>query len=100
KVYAPDNTLVSDTSYTYDNYSPALVTRSGSVPGWTDPGTSVPRTNLTQVGRYLNTNDSWIQTDWRQYDVLGNVIAKVDAGNHQTTIDFTDRFTDSVNRYS
>src|SRR5712691_3373094 len=58
-----------------------------------------PRANVTALRKWLNTTGSYLVTT-QQYDVLGNVVTVTDPGGHATQIDFTDRFTDSINRNS
>src|SRR5262249_28012783 len=84
------------TEWQYDTL--VLVSRTGTVPGWVDPGTA-PRANATAVRKWLNTNGSYLVTS-TQYDILGNAVTSTDPGSHVTQIDFTDRFSDAVSRNS
>ncbi len=87
---------ISRTQWQYDTLS--LTARSGTIPGWVDPGSN-PRGNATVIGRFLNTTNSYMNTT-QQYDVLGNLVTVTDPGNHSTQTDYTDRFSDNVNRNS
>jgi YD repeat-containing protein len=97
KTYTDGNTLVAQTDYEYDNYSGsnALVTRSGTIPGWSSP--SGARGNVTAVSQWLNTNNTWLVTT-QQYDVLGNKVKVTDPGTHATNTYYADRFSDNVSR--
>ncbi len=84
----PSQDQAARNEWQYDTLS--LIPRSGTIPGWVDP-VSAPRANVT-TGSYLVTT--------QQYDVLGNAVTVTDPGGHATQNDFTDRFTDSINRNS
>jgi len=100
KTYTDSGTLIAETDYEYDNYAApnTLVTRGGTVPDWIDPGTTT-RGNVTAIKKWLNTTSSWLNTV-NQYDNLGNTVTSTDPAGHATSIDFTDRFSDSVSRNS
>jgi YD repeat-containing protein len=95
KIYTDAGLLVAQTDQEYDNYSGsnALVTRTGTIPGWISPtGT---RANVTAVKRWVHNNidpDTWFVTT-QQYDVLGNKVKVTDPGGHATETFFTDRFS-------
>ncbi|MGI8745808.1 MAG: hypothetical protein ACR2NN_25180 [Bryobacteraceae bacterium] len=68
-------------------------------------GGVVQRGNVTRVQQYLNTGPADVFT-YRQYDVAGNVVRKIDTNGNQTEIDydsngnsyaFASRITDAVN---
>jgi RHS repeat-associated protein len=90
--YTDSNVAVAQTIYEYDNYSSpnTLVSRSGTIPGWTSP-TGV-RANVTGIGQWLNTNNSWLVTTQR-YDVLGNMVKVTDPGGHATETEYDNRFS-------
>src|SRR5207249_9376099 len=67
---------VSKTQWQYDTLS--LTPRSGTVPGWVDPGSSV-RGNATVVKKYITTGQfGTFVTTTQQYDVLGNLVTLTD----------------------
>ncbi len=84
------NVAGAKTEYFYDDYSQfSLTARSGTIPGWTDPASNT-RALLTSVRRYRDASN--FVTEQLKYDVLGNLIEKVDALQHSTPIDFSDNF--------
>ncbi|MDQ3816986.1 MAG: hypothetical protein M3362_04755, partial [Acidobacteriota bacterium] len=72
--------IVAETSISYDESSFPLLTY-GSVSNWTDPGTTA-RGNMTTVGKWLNTSNSYLQTH-TQYDQCGNVRYAWDVKGYQ-----------------
>jgi RHS repeat-associated protein len=69
-------TLVSQSETRYDETGFPLLTYA-SVTGWDDPVTTA-RGNPTTGRRWLNTNNSWLETH-TQYDQVGNVRKSWDA---------------------
>jgi RHS repeat-associated protein len=90
-------TLASSTNIDYDEYSsyPLFTYDAVTVTGWQDPGSV--RGNPTTVKRWLNTDNSWIETHAR-FDQLGNSRESWDALGRKSETFYTDAFTDSVNR--
>src|SRR5207237_536350 len=90
---SPSGDQIAQTQWEYDTET--LVSRSGTIPGWTDQLlchydmddqlVCLPRANVTKIKRWLNTNNSYLTTT-QQYDVLGNVVRVTDPGSHDTTI--------------
>lgn len=85
-------TLAASSQTLYDEYS--LLTYE-TVTGWQDPGSF--RGNPTTVKRWLNTNNSWIETN-AQFDQLGNVRKSWDELDRLSEVGYVDAFTDNVNR--
>ncbi len=87
--YDSSGALASQTTYEYDTYSgpnhAALTTYDGTLPGY-DTGSlsNAARGNVTATMRYLDTASANIST-YQQYDVIGNVVAAIDASGHTTT---------------
>jgi len=103
-------TELSSTQYEYDNYDPtvtghaALAQNAGMINGGingTDPygdpwtpfsGSYEPRGNLTSVTRKVG--DGTTTVGYGQYDVAGNVVAKIDPKGNTTAYGYTDNFGD------
>jgi YD repeat-containing protein len=91
-VFDQTGVKVADTQYCYDAQSggncrsPAGLTGRSNLSGFTDPGTPM-RGNLTTTARWLNTDNSYIQTS-AAYDVAGNVVRTTDANGNQTQLDY------------
>ncbi|HVI73338.1 MAG TPA: hypothetical protein VM656_17865, partial [Pyrinomonadaceae bacterium] len=49
------------------------------------------RGNVTRVGQWLNTTNTFIYT-YSRFDILGNVVAAKDANGKLTTVNFADNF--------
>jgi RHS repeat-associated protein len=98
-------TIVAATKIGYDERS--LSTYGGTIPGWTNPSTTV-RGNPTTVERWQNFNGTSFDTHpsgsflttKSDYDQLGNVVKITDANNKETVIVYTDNFSDSTSRDS
>lgn len=82
-----DSTSIGTTSgapqHDYSNYS-----SSNSIRG-----------NVTKVKRWRNTDNSLVSTTYN-YDDLGNITSISDPLGHITSYDYTDNFSDGVNRNS
>jgi RHS repeat-associated protein len=85
--------LQGKTTYGYDEYN--LTARYG-VPNQNGNSSQTGRGNLTTVTQYKDPNNSVVSH--MKYDSVGNVVEKDDPLSHATLIDFTDNFSDSVNR--
>jgi YD repeat-containing protein len=87
------------TEFFYDQYALAY---SGPSPTGTVPNSgNYPypmRGNLTRIRQYKNEALTAYIEIHTHYDPLGNVAKKVDALGHTTLLDWSDNFTDSVNR--
>src|SRR5262249_34064475 len=96
------NNLVSETSYTYDEYSTyPLQSRTGATQhDDQNYGTgNVVRANPTTVTRWLLPPAVQTKTglsSQNKYDTLGNVIWTQDPKGYQTTLDYTDSFSGST----
>lgn len=92
-------TLAAQTETRYDEPGFPLLTYS-TVSGWADPSSSA-RGNATTARRWLDLTSTWIETH-EQYDQLGNVRKTWDARDtslvNPTQVDYTDSFSDAVNR--
>jgi RHS repeat-associated protein len=87
------------TTYEYDNYNPAdgkhaaLLSRtnvSGLDPEFTISRQS--RGNLTRVSQWLFGTTNREIKSYSQYDMVGNVVKKINADNYQTLIGFSDHY--------
>jgi YD repeat-containing protein len=96
--------IVAATEYKYDEAAYPLLTYA-SVSGWTNPSTTY-RGNVTTARSWNNngnqawagwTSGSWIETH-TQYDQCGNVRKAWDGKGYLAQIEYTDAFSDSVNR--
>ncbi len=87
--------LASSTQTLFDQYGlyPLLTYTNPS--GWQDPGNV--RGNPTTVRRWLNTNNTWVETN-AQFDQLGNVRRNWDPLDRSSETTYQDNFTDGVNR--
>jgi len=98
-VYAVDangaETLASSSQTLYDEYDQYPLYTYATVTGWQNPGTS--RGNPTTVRRWLNTDNSWVETHAR-FDQLGNVRQSWDELGRISETSYADAFTDTVNR--
>ncbi len=47
--------------------------------------------------QYLNTSNSWITTDGREYDIAGNLVGEIDGDGHTTTFSHNDSYADGNN---
>ncbi len=79
------------TSTSYD--SSALIVTTGIVQhDYTNhPSTNLLRGNPTQIGRWLNTNGTWLTTT-NTYNDVGNLIQTTDPGGHSTSFSYADNF--------
>ncbi|MFC6644128.1 glycoside hydrolase family protein [Granulicella cerasi] len=97
-VYDGGGNVVSNTNYSYDDYSSgdgSLLSGTSSVPAHDYTAYSTANTlrgNITQVNRWLNTSSSWLRTSYG-YDDLGNIISSFDPQLHQTTWNYTDNWS-------
>ncbi len=87
---------VSDTVYGYDTGSLANCPDIEGHDNQNFAG-AAPRGNMTSVGRWLNTSNSWL-TSQSAYDIAGNVVQTIDANNHAATYSFADNYSDGVGR--
>lgn len=84
------STPAAKTRFYYDQS--VLVNRpdiSGLVPAFTTG--YIARGNVTRISRWLNTDNTWIDTD-QEYDIAGNITKITDPLTRQTTFDYSDRF--------
>jgi hypothetical protein len=102
------NGLESSTQYEYDNYQPdgaghaALAQNTNMTNGsnnyadtWQDFNASYePRGNLTMVARTVGDGTSTVE--YGQYDIAGNVVAKIDPNGNKTMYGYTDNFGDGT----
>lgn len=100
-VYDGAGNTVAETQYTYDGTS--LISTSGTpAPNhdYTNFSTGFHyRGNTSTIARWRNTDGSWPQTSYI-YDDLGNLRSTTDPNGNVTTYDYTDNFSDGVNRYA
>lgn len=68
-LFDANGNVVAVSAISYDEPAYPLLTYA-SVSGWTNPGTTA-RGNPTTVKRWLNTNDTWLQSH-TQFDQVGN----------------------------
>ncbi len=98
KVWDGAGNLTSDTKLGYDEPQyglancPNLVGHDNA--NFAGGGT---RGNLTSVQQYLNTSNSWITTDGREYDIAGNLVGEIDGDGHTTTFSHNDSYADGNN---
>ena len=78
----------------YDEAAYPLLTY-GTVTGWVDPGSL--RGNGTTTRQWLDTSGTYLETH-AQYDQVGNVRNAWDAKGNVSQIEYTDAFSDLVNR--
>jgi hypothetical protein len=88
-------TIVAQTETKYDEAAYPLLTYA-SISGWTNPATTV-RGNVTTVRRWLNPGGTWIETH-TQYDQCGSPRNSWDGKGNLAQVEYTDAFSDSVNR--
>jgi RHS repeat-associated protein len=94
QTYDGAGNLLAQTQGSYDG-SALTSTGTCQAPGVPDHdycsfGTAnLTRGNVTQISRWLNTSNSWLNTI-NTYDDLGNVLTTTDPLGHQTTFDYTD----------
>jgi RHS repeat-associated protein len=96
--------VVAATEYKYDETAYPLLTYA-TVSGWANPSTTY-RGNVTTARSWNNngnqawagwTSGSWIETH-TQYDQCGNPRNNWDGKGYLAQIEYTDAFSDSVNR--
>jgi RHS repeat-associated protein len=99
-VYNGSGTIVSQNSYTYDDYSGADgsgLTGTTGAPSHnytTYSTTNTIRGNPTQINRWLNPGGSWLRTSLA-YDDLGNVLTQTDPMSRRTTWSYADSWANS-----
>ena len=99
KAINPANGNLEDqgkTEYVYDEYN--LTVRTGSVPNHNGDTSQNNRGNVTTIKRYQDATN--FLTEHVKYDNLGNVIEQIDPLGHSTLLDWTDSFSDQVDRNS
>jgi RHS repeat-associated protein len=92
-------TPLAQTTYEYDNYTPAMQS-SGTVQhdaAYLASATPLitARGNLTATKRWLNTNNSWLSTT-NTYDDAGNVLTTKDPLTNPTTFSYADSWNNST----
>jgi RHS repeat-associated protein len=90
---------VAQTQYSYDGSS-LISTASTPAPNhdYTNFSTSfLYRGNPTSVSQWRNTDGAWLTTTFT-YDDLGNRRSQKDPNGNTTIFDYTDNFSDGVNR--
>ncbi|MGH9803149.1 MAG: hypothetical protein ACRD82_22520, partial [Blastocatellia bacterium] len=99
------STILAETQFKYDEGS--LLTYAATPTGWTDPGATTVRGNLTRTRRWMNVNGSTVSTypngsyleAQAQYDQLGNIRFATDARGKTTETIYADNFSEApVNR--
>jgi RHS repeat-associated protein len=92
KVYAVNpstgvETLTSDATLAYDQ---TALTDDPGIVGLDSAFTVIyrPRGNVTRNSRWINTNNTWLNTDM-QYDVAGNIIGTTDARGELTQVEYS-----------
>ncbi len=86
--------MVAYTQIRYDEY--ALTAYGGSIPGWSDPGTTI-RGNPTTTSIWLDTTGGYLESH-SQYDQCGSVVTTTDALGRQMTVSYADSFSDGIPR--
>ncbi len=81
------------TEFFYDQYP--LAPRTGA-PNHNGNTSEVGRGDPTQVKH--SKSGSVAVTETMKYDILGNVVQKIDPLNHSTLLSYTDNFSDTINR--
>lgn len=83
--------LVSETSFTYDEYALAPVGDPVALTGWTDPGAAA-RGNATTVRRSKNAAGDLLIVTHAKYDVAGNTIEATNARDFTSLIEYSPAF--------
>ena len=93
-VYDGAGHQIAKTLYYYDQGSLSSTSASPAVShDYTNfSAANLIRGNLTQVSRWDNSTNSWLNTTYI-YDDLGNRRSMTDPGGHTTTYDYTDQFS-------
>lgn len=89
--------IVAQTSFEYDNYTKGI-SASGTVQHdntWRFVPSYTLRGNVTATSVWRNTDNTWIQTNRRQYDDAGNVIESDDAKGNPTYYSYADSWSES-----
>jgi RHS repeat-associated protein len=81
-------TVVAQTSYSYDQTSPAATTAPQHA------SMTAYRGNPTTISRWLNTNSSWLSTTFG-YDNTGNVLTSTDPRQMTTNYSYADSWSGS-----
>jgi RHS repeat-associated protein len=87
---ARSETRYDEAAYPLLPCDPDGVVACASVPQWSDPGTAA-RGNATTSRRWVNTNNTWVETHAR-YDRLGNLRQRWDANGNLFEVTFKDSF--------
>jgi YD repeat-containing protein len=88
--------IVSKSETFYDEAS-YFVSAAGQPTGWADPGTTV-RGNATTSRRYFSLNPQLYLESHVSYDRWGNVRSTWNERGNQSQVDYTDSFSDGINR--
>jgi RHS repeat-associated protein len=94
---AGQETLAASTQTRYDEYAQYPLMTYGTVTGWENPGSV--RGNPTTVRRWLDTDNTWVETHAR-FDQLGNVRQSWDALGRLSETAYDDGFADNVVRHT
>ncbi len=104
KVKDGGTTTYTDTTYNYDEYTGNQYTPmyncpniNGSYHDNTNFGGGQLRGNATTIARYTGT--AWLYS-YTAYDIAGNVRVLTDANKNQTSLYYTDAYSDNTNRNS
>jgi len=84
--------IIAQTKYYYDEGTLTPTSNAVQHNYTTFPSTYKIRGNLTRISRWLNATGAWLDTTYT-YDDLGNRLSMTDSLGHQTTYDYTDRFS-------
>jgi YD repeat-containing protein len=95
KVRDANGNLKAETQLRYDEAAYAPLAITGTVPGWTTPGT-LPRGSVTTTRQWLDTNGSWIEMH-AQTDQCGNPRKAWDAKGYLSEVRYDDAFSDGNN---
>lgn len=101
QIYDGSGNLYRDTKFAYDGTS---LTNYSSITGHDSAysQSQTTRGNLTsisnyQYAQYESSTVSWPTTTF-YYDIAGNVVQSTDANSHSSNIQYTDNFSDGINR--
>jgi len=89
--------ILGQAQYEYDGSTLATTSGAPQHDYSNFPASYRVRGNLTKESRWLNTTGTWLATV-NTYNDLGNRPTTTDPGGHTTSFDYTDNFTDGVNR--
>jgi RHS repeat-associated protein len=85
------NTVVARSEIKYDEAAYPLLASYGAVTGWTDPGATVVRGNVTTTRNWIDISQTWIETHVR-YDGVGNVRYAWDARGNMSEVEYASTY--------